>query len=490
MSLGLGLVSTAVVAPPVIAATIVVDSTADDLDQGNNGNCTLREAVIAANRNEGRDACPPGEAAPVVDEIVVPAGVYLLAIDGPGSQHNPADQGDLNLLEDVDIRGAGQAVTIIDGDFIDRVFEISTFSVTARFFDLTIRRGRADSDRVAGIRSRTARVVLTDCTVTGNDGIGIGHSGFRLELIRTTVADNLDTGVSKATSRVTLIDSVLSGNRSPFQAGGLRLALDAEAILVRTRIEDNSAEADGGGIRVVGSSLSLEDSVIRGNESGGSGGGVFATDSTLHFERSTVAENRATFSGGGLALGQSSVTELVNSTVSGNHAGARAGGLFLSGGEVTATHVTLADNRSGIGGAALRTDSDGGIATFSASLLSGGCALAAGGVISNGGNLESPTDACSLDQPSDRSGLGAGDVALGPLGDYGGLTPTHYLGPTSLALGAAPGAGCPLTDQRGEPRPGPECDAGSVEIQPSENFPLFEDGFETGDADRWDTATG
>ena len=47
-------------APPAAAraATILVDSTLDDLDQGPNGNCTLREAVLSANDDEiGRASC-------------------------------------------------------------------------------------------------------------------------------------------------------------------------------------------------------------------------------------------------------------------------------------------------------------------------------------------------------------------------------------------------------------------------------------------------
>src|ERR1043165_2806342 len=40
--------------------TIVVNTTADDAV--NNGNCTLREAIMAANTNAAVDACPAGVA--------------------------------------------------------------------------------------------------------------------------------------------------------------------------------------------------------------------------------------------------------------------------------------------------------------------------------------------------------------------------------------------------------------------------------------------
>lgn len=57
----------AVVAPPfgsvAEAATIVVDTLSDELN--GNGNCSLREAITAANTNAPVDACPAGSGAAV-----------------------------------------------------------------------------------------------------------------------------------------------------------------------------------------------------------------------------------------------------------------------------------------------------------------------------------------------------------------------------------------------------------------------------------------
>ena len=65
------------------SATIQVDSTADENGSTPpNGTCTLREAVLAANGNVAVDGCPAGEAAPEVDQILLPEGVYTLSIPG------------------------------------------------------------------------------------------------------------------------------------------------------------------------------------------------------------------------------------------------------------------------------------------------------------------------------------------------------------------------------------------------------------------------
>src|SRR5262245_14278903 len=70
----------ALAAVPAQATTILVDSTADDT--ATNGNCTLREAVLAANLNLIRDACPAGS--PGADTILLQFdGTYLLTLSGP-----------------------------------------------------------------------------------------------------------------------------------------------------------------------------------------------------------------------------------------------------------------------------------------------------------------------------------------------------------------------------------------------------------------------
>jgi CSLREA domain-containing protein len=56
-----------------------VTTTADELNA--NGNCSLREAIRAANTDTAVDACPAGKGA---DVIFLPAGTYSLTIAGAG----------------------------------------------------------------------------------------------------------------------------------------------------------------------------------------------------------------------------------------------------------------------------------------------------------------------------------------------------------------------------------------------------------------------
>ena len=72
------------------AAVVTVNTTDDELNS--DGDCSLREAIIAANTDTAVDACPTGSGA---DTINLPAGRYTLTVLGAGE--NAAATGDLDI---------------------------------------------------------------------------------------------------------------------------------------------------------------------------------------------------------------------------------------------------------------------------------------------------------------------------------------------------------------------------------------------------------
>src|SRR5688572_16425055 len=96
-------------AVPVLAATFHVDSVDDAVDLAPGDGlcmavgriCTLRAAVLEANALAG------------IDTIILPAGRYELRF--PGVNEERAFKGDLDILDDVIIHGAGEDSTIISG---------------------------------------------------------------------------------------------------------------------------------------------------------------------------------------------------------------------------------------------------------------------------------------------------------------------------------------------------------------------------------------
>ncbi|MGH2655968.1 MAG: CSLREA domain-containing protein [Actinomycetota bacterium] len=133
------LVGVFAVAPAAHAATIAVNTTADEVNS--DGDCSLREALISANTDAVSDACTVGSGP---DTITIPAGTYTLAIPEDGTPDDTAD-GDLDISSSVTLDPTG--VVVIDGADLQRVFDVLAGAGNAlTASDLTIRNGNDSGD--------------------------------------------------------------------------------------------------------------------------------------------------------------------------------------------------------------------------------------------------------------------------------------------------------------------------------------------------------
>ena len=137
------------------AATITVNTTDDELNS--DGDCSLREAIKAANTNLAVDACPAGSGA---DTITVPTGTYTLSIAGTGEDNNV--NGDLDVLTNISFEGAGIGTTTINGGAIERVFDVRA-GASASFDGLTITNGT--SNQGGGIRHNNVVLTITNSSI-------------------------------------------------------------------------------------------------------------------------------------------------------------------------------------------------------------------------------------------------------------------------------------------------------------------------------------
>lgn len=282
----------------------------------------------------------------------------------------------------------------------------------------------------------------------------------------------------------TVIDASVLADRAmdiPFAAGlqveieGLTIrggAVDAPGGGIRTRsrlvlrdaaVRDCSATR-GGGLSS-GVELVVERSTIAGNTATMDGGGIAVTGAVT-VEASTLADNHADGAGGGLDVaGISSGVDLLNSTLSGNHAGSGSA-LHVVGGSLSVDFSTVVAPADEPSPAVLE---DGlGFVNFTSSAVLGDCL--GNGFNSFGGNLESPGDSCGFVTGSDQTGVA--EPRLSALGDWGGPTLTHRPYPDSPMLEAGVAGTCPATDQRGVGRPidgdgggDPACDTGAHEAE-------------------------
>jgi predicted outer membrane repeat protein len=354
-------------------ATFNVTTTLDVIDPAD-GKRSLREAITAANSLAGADV------------IVVPAGVFKLALNGADENANAT--GDFDITDAVTITGAGAGLTLIDGQQLDRVMDVlgtapSSFKVVLA--GLTVRNGSANN--AGGIHVGNADLVVRDCAVVGNravsgNGGGISNafasSTGTLKLVRTTVARNIAVGTGGGIdffggdSAFTLTSSMVRRNVCGSVGGGI----DAITVTLTNCTVSGNLTTGGNGGGIGAGTATLTNCTVSGNASGGLGGGISATTQVL--TDCTVSGNSA-IAGGGI---NATTATFTNCTVSGNLA---SGG---GGGGIASPTATL--TRSTVSGNTASTDGGGIIATSTVTLtnstVSGNTALTSGG-----GGIEAST---------------------------------------------------------------------------------------------------
>ena len=317
------------------------------------------------------------------------------------------------------------------------------------------------------ITNLSALTIGKNVTIDGADAPGLAISGGGTVRV-------FEVG---ATATATVKNLILKNGYGFQLAGGVlnngKLTLD-HVVVTGNTMTTNAGDfwQGGGGIyNGDGATLTLVDSTVSGNHAGWSGGGIYSFfNTTTTIVRSTISGNVSNDVGGGIrSLGNMTIT---NSTISGNTStGWHGGAIFHTDGNMEILSSTIANN---IGPdwapSAIFIGSFGGPAptlTLTNTIITGNQWYAcdhwtgANTLISGGNNLVQD-DTCN----PVASDLIVGDAKLGPLADNGGPTWTHALLAGSPAIDAANDAACPATDQRGVARPqGPHCDIGAVEQQ-------------------------
>ena len=408
-------------APNVRAATVTVTGIGDTIAA--DGQCTLREAIKAANTNAAVNECPAGD-----------AGADTINFDTAGVFATPQTiiltSGELGIGSGLTILGPGSSLLTVRRDPLAGEFRIFTVGsgVTATLSGLRISGGKTiSSPGYGGGILNHGTLTLNNCTVSDNTAyIGGG---------------------------------ILS------DYGGTVLTIN------NSLVSDNRANGYGGGVFSFDATiLTINKSTVSGNQGlGGYGGGVVsAYGGLLTIDASTISNNYALYGGGGIHNGTTGV--ITNTTISGN-SGNLGGGIFTN----SATYLsirfcTIVDNHGFVKG--------GGI-----SKLSGGLDINSSIVAGNTAPItpEVNWQVTSGDYNlfGNTSGMGGlpgthnitnVDPMLGPLQYNGGTTKTHALLPGSPAINAGSNTFALTTDQRtsGFDRVvGPTADIGAFEVQPA-----------------------
>lgn len=413
-------------------ATIVVTTAADVID-GNDDQCSLREAIMAVHMGQDFSGCVNG--LPEVPYGNSDTVFFNGALNGATIT---LTEGQLEISQELTIRegptaGLPTGITI-DGGGNSRIFRIE---------------GSEPSEFIVEIQGIAGGIRLTGGRAVGAGAVFVGRADLVLRNVEVT--DN----------------STLAQKEIQNNGGGLFIS-EGDVTLINSTVSRNSTTEEGfnnhgGGVHVDTGVATLINSTLSGNSAGGRGGGL-----NLHFN---------------------AAASLFNSTISGNSAGAIGGGIHvcLSDCAATLSNVTIAENTSAEGGGGV-----GGLSktTMSNSIIARNAAEAGsdcgGTIISSNYNLIGDITDCDFDAMD-------GDLVnvnprLGPLGSHGGPTRTHPLLENSPAIDAGnpgqPGSGsnhCESDDQRSLPRPGAgsdRCDIGAFEFQVGQDDnELFRDRF-------------
>lgn len=198
--------------------------------------CSLREAIMAANGAAGADI------------IALPAGHFV--VDWPGvDADDPSDdeQGDIDVFQSLTIQGAGSGETTIDGLALvnendDRIFHVHG-ATALTLADLTLANGESDVDGSGGgaVYLEDDDASLTADDVVFSQNIAYDTSGGAILVDGEDVTVTLNGGELHA-NHVEDGGSDAGGGAIALIGDGARLDVNG------TRARGNVADAEGGGV--------------------------------------------------------------------------------------------------------------------------------------------------------------------------------------------------------------------------------------------------
>ncbi len=235
------------------------------------GDCSLREAVLAANAS--------GDAS---NTIELQAETYTLTIAGEDAT---GQMGDLDVLNNnLTVNGNGGVIDAFA--IMDRIFHVPNVSLNLTLNDLTLTGGSSIGGGAIFMDGLSTSDTLTinRCLIENNEG-GLGGGGILgnqalLAINDSTISNNGDTPAGGAT----------------FVGGGIA-AVQSGLFITNSTISTNTAASDGGGVWAQDSLVGYFNATITNNTSMDQGGGVYQIGSgfsAMIFINSILAGNFAT----------------------------------------------------------------------------------------------------------------------------------------------------------------------------------------------------
>lgn len=316
-----------------------------------NGVCTLRAAVQETN------------ALPSEDTIQLGNNTYLLTI--AGNNEDAAATGDLDVTDVLTIEGNGSSSTIIDGNRLDRVLEVS-FDASLSITGIMVTNGWIDTGILgsggggSGILN-SSLLVIENSSIFSNTahtlrGGGLYNNGGTITITNSTIASNAITGntsregagISNFSGSLYIENSEVYNNLGGFGDGG-GIYSAQNAIISDTLVFNNDAD-NGGGLYLAGSALVVNSVIsdnmsISGSPGAGLGGGIYyeSTINALEIRNTTILSNTSQGGGGIYANG---ILTITRSHITDNFVYGDGGGILATLSDLTILESTINDNKT------------------------------------------------------------------------------------------------------------------------------------------------
>lgn len=254
------------------ATNIVVTTSLDQFGEDTT-KCSLREAVQAANTDADFGGCTAGSSTDLITFQFT--GTYKLSRAGRLESANATGDIDINDAGTIVIAGLGAGKTFIDGNGIDRVFDLACRAdMNVQLIALTIRNGDAGEDAAGGggIRDCAHALTLSAVHVTGNNA----NRGGGMTIPASAGA-------------ITISRSSFTRNQS-FDADGSAIRHNGNDLLKLTNTTLSENIAKGNGALSSTGDVTMKNVTVAHNTAG-TRAGVFMSAGTLQIDNSILADN-------------------------------------------------------------------------------------------------------------------------------------------------------------------------------------------------------
>lgn len=289
----------------VQSATITVTTLADGSVPGQ---CTLRDAIQAANTDTVVAGCSAG-AGP--DEIVFSPGLTGTIT---------LTEGMLTVVAPATITGPGAELLTIDGNASNRHFATNSMLSLS---NLRLANGYTNDSFYGGsaIIAQGALLELDNCVIESNVSGDVAYGGAitamnslveigscRFEGNQTQTASRggfppaMGAAILAANSGVTIYESDFVNNQSDFFGGAVAAMGGSIVTIAESLFSGNSAYLGGAITAIQGATINLYDSLVSGNQAV-VGGGLLVSDNAAAYLVNTAVRGNMAIGGGGMTIG-------------------------------------------------------------------------------------------------------------------------------------------------------------------------------------------